>query len=107
MVTTAMAVRVDASQYLPRLVSVTSTWGVDVVRVRMLPGQTLTAWASNAPPARADLRGPRLPGAFRPRPRTSPGAVVPAVRPAHRPDRAPLTSRTAAAPWTWPRCLWR
>jgi len=49
MVTTAMAVRVDGSQYLPRLVSVTSTGGVDIVRVRMLPGQTLTDWATNAP----------------------------------------------------------
>jgi DNA segregation ATPase FtsK/SpoIIIE, S-DNA-T family len=49
MVTTAMALRVDGMQYLPRLVSVTSTGGVDVVRVRMLPGQTLTDWASNTP----------------------------------------------------------
>ena len=49
MVTTAMALRVEGVQYLPRLVSVTSTGGVDVVRVRMLPGQTLTDWASNAP----------------------------------------------------------
>jgi S-DNA-T family DNA segregation ATPase FtsK/SpoIIIE len=49
MVTTAMAIRVDGMQYLPRLVSVTSTGGVDVVRVRMLPGQTLTDWASNTP----------------------------------------------------------
>jgi S-DNA-T family DNA segregation ATPase FtsK/SpoIIIE len=49
MVTTAMALRVDGIQYLPRLVSVTSTGGVDVVRVRMLPGQTLTDWATNAP----------------------------------------------------------
>lgn len=49
MVTTAMALRVDGIQYLPRLVSVCSTGGVDVVRVRMLPGQTLADWASNAP----------------------------------------------------------
>jgi len=48
MITTSMAVRVDDMQYLPRLVSVTSTGGVDVVRVRMLPGQTLADWASNA-----------------------------------------------------------
>jgi S-DNA-T family DNA segregation ATPase FtsK/SpoIIIE len=48
MVTTAMALRVEGIVYLPRLVSVTSTGGVDVVRVRMLPGQTLTDWASNA-----------------------------------------------------------
>ena len=49
MVTTALAVRVDGTQYLPRLVSVRSTGTVDVVRVRMLPGQMLTDWASNAP----------------------------------------------------------
>ena len=48
MVTTAMALRVDGIQYLPRLISVTSTGSVDVVLVRMLPGQTLTDWASNA-----------------------------------------------------------
>jgi S-DNA-T family DNA segregation ATPase FtsK/SpoIIIE len=49
MVTTALAVRVDGTQYLPRLVSVRSTGTVDVVRVRMLPGQLLTDWACSAP----------------------------------------------------------
>ncbi|WP_298455299.1 FtsK/SpoIIIE domain-containing protein [uncultured Cellulomonas sp.] len=47
MVTAGLAVRVDGTGYLPRLVSVASTGAVDVVRVRMLPGQTLTDWASN------------------------------------------------------------
>ena len=49
MVTTGLAVRVDSTQYVPRLVSVRSTGSVDVVRVRMLPGQTATDWAANAP----------------------------------------------------------
>ncbi len=49
MVTTGLAVRVDGTQYVPRLVCVRSTGTVDVVRVRMLPGQTLTDWAANAP----------------------------------------------------------
>lgn len=49
MVTTALAVRVEGTEYLPRLVSVRSTGCLDVVRVRMLPGQTLSDWAANAP----------------------------------------------------------
>jgi S-DNA-T family DNA segregation ATPase FtsK/SpoIIIE len=49
MVTTGLAVRVDGTQYVPRLVCVRSTGNVDVVRVRMLPGQTATDWAANAP----------------------------------------------------------
>jgi DNA segregation ATPase FtsK/SpoIIIE, S-DNA-T family len=49
MVTTGLAVRVDGTQYLPRLVRVRSTGAVDVVRVRMLPGQTAVDWATNAP----------------------------------------------------------
>jgi S-DNA-T family DNA segregation ATPase FtsK/SpoIIIE len=49
MVTTGLAVRVDGTQYVPRLVSVRSTGNVDVVRVRMLSGQTATDWAANAP----------------------------------------------------------
>lgn len=49
MVTTALAVRVEGTEYLPKIVSVRSTGCLDVVRVRMLPGQTLADWASNAP----------------------------------------------------------
>ncbi|NMM25134.1 MAG: cell division protein FtsK [Phycicoccus sp.] len=49
MVTTTLAVRVEGTEYLPRLVSVRSTGCLDVVRVRMLPGQTLADWATNAP----------------------------------------------------------
>lgn len=49
MVTTTLAVRVEGTEYLPRLVSVRSTGCVDVVRVRMLPGQTLSDWAAIAP----------------------------------------------------------
>jgi len=49
MVTTGLAGRLEYTEYLPRLVSVRSTGSVDVVRVRMLPGQTLTDWAGNAP----------------------------------------------------------
>lgn len=49
MVTTGLAMRADGTEYLPRLVSVRSTGSVDVVRVRMLPGQTFTDWAGNAP----------------------------------------------------------
>jgi S-DNA-T family DNA segregation ATPase FtsK/SpoIIIE len=49
MVTTALAVRVEGTEYLPKVVSVLSTGCVDVVRVRMLPGQTLSDWAANAP----------------------------------------------------------
>jgi DNA segregation ATPase FtsK/SpoIIIE, S-DNA-T family len=49
MVTTALAVRVEGTEYLPKVVSVRSTGSVDVVRVRMLPGQTVSDWATNAP----------------------------------------------------------
>jgi len=49
MLTSALVVRVEAGQYLPKVVSVRSTGCVDVVRVRMLPGQTLTDWAASAP----------------------------------------------------------
>jgi len=49
MVTTALAVRVEGTEYLPKAVSVRSTGSVDVVRVRMLPGQTVSDWAANAP----------------------------------------------------------
>ena len=48
MVTAGLSIRVDGTEYLPRLVSVASTGSVDVVRVRMLPGQTFTDWATNA-----------------------------------------------------------
>ncbi len=49
MVTAGLAVRVDRTEYLPRLVTVRSTGSVDVARVRMLPGQTLTDWAQAGP----------------------------------------------------------
>jgi len=49
MVTTALAVRVEGTEYLPKIVSVRSTGCLDVVRVRMLPGQMLSDWATNAP----------------------------------------------------------
>jgi S-DNA-T family DNA segregation ATPase FtsK/SpoIIIE len=49
MVTTGLAVRVEGTEYLPKIVSVRSTGCVDVVRVRMLPGQTLQDWAADAP----------------------------------------------------------
>lgn len=43
-----LAVRVDGKEYLPRILSVRSTGHVDQVRVRMLPGQTLTDWSEQA-----------------------------------------------------------
>jgi len=49
MVTTNLAVRVDAEEYLPRLLAVRSTGTVDRVFVRMLPGQVLDDWTSVAP----------------------------------------------------------
>ena len=49
MITTALAVRVEGTEYLPKIVSVRSTGCLDVVRVRMLPGQMLSDWAANAP----------------------------------------------------------
>jgi S-DNA-T family DNA segregation ATPase FtsK/SpoIIIE len=49
MVTTGLAVRVEGTDYLPKVVSVRSTGCLDVVRVRMLPGQTIQDWAANAP----------------------------------------------------------
>jgi len=48
MVTTALAVRVDGIEYLPRLGHVLSTGAVDLVHVRMLPGHTLEDWSSAA-----------------------------------------------------------
>jgi DNA segregation ATPase FtsK/SpoIIIE, S-DNA-T family len=47
MVATGLAMRVDGTEYLPRIASVTSTGSVDRVRVRMLPGQTQPDWAMN------------------------------------------------------------
>lgn len=49
MVTTGLAVRVDAREYLPKVRTVRSTGGVDQLRVRMLPGQTIEDWANAAP----------------------------------------------------------
>jgi S-DNA-T family DNA segregation ATPase FtsK/SpoIIIE len=49
MVTTGLAVRVDAREYLPKVRSVRSTGAVDQLRVRMLPGQTIEDWANAAP----------------------------------------------------------
>jgi S-DNA-T family DNA segregation ATPase FtsK/SpoIIIE len=49
MVTTGLAVLVDGREYLPKIRSVKSTGSVDLVRVRMLPGQTIEDWAEAAP----------------------------------------------------------
>jgi S-DNA-T family DNA segregation ATPase FtsK/SpoIIIE len=49
MVTAPLHAVVEGVQYLPRLVSVRCTGGVDVARVRMLPGMTLEDWASVGP----------------------------------------------------------
>ena len=49
MVTTGLAVHVDGEEYLPKLISVRSAGSVDLVRVRMLPGQVLEDWANNGP----------------------------------------------------------
>jgi len=49
MVTTGLAVVVDGREYLPKIRSVRSTGTVDLVRVRMLPGQTIEDWAEAAP----------------------------------------------------------
>lgn len=48
-VTTGLHVRVDGAEYLPRLLSVPCTGGVDRVWVRMLPGQTLEDRAAVRP----------------------------------------------------------
>jgi DNA segregation ATPase FtsK/SpoIIIE, S-DNA-T family len=45
MVTADLAQYRDGSEFLPRLLSVTSTRWVDWIRVRLLPGQTLDDWA--------------------------------------------------------------
>jgi S-DNA-T family DNA segregation ATPase FtsK/SpoIIIE len=49
MVTTGLAVLVDGREYLPKIRSVKSTGSVDLLRVRMLPGQTIEDWAEAAP----------------------------------------------------------
>jgi S-DNA-T family DNA segregation ATPase FtsK/SpoIIIE len=49
MVTTNLAVTMDGTEYLPRLVSVSSTGTVDRVFVRMLPGQVFDDWAAMGP----------------------------------------------------------
>lgn len=48
MVTTGLAVRVHASEYLPKLVKVAATSSVDRVTVRMLPGQIVEDYAEVA-----------------------------------------------------------
>ena len=55
MVTANLAVYVNGSEFLPKIVSVRSTDAVDQVRVRMLPGQTLEDWATGFTPIGADL----------------------------------------------------
>lgn len=49
MVTTGLAVVVDGREYLPQVRAVRSTGTVDVLRVRMLPGQTIEDWATAGP----------------------------------------------------------
>src|SRR3712207_5999523 len=69
MVATGLAIRVDGTEYLPRIVSVASTATVDRVRVRMLPGQTQPDWATNG------LRLAQTFGAVDCRTRSVPGRV--------------------------------
>lgn len=57
MVTTGLAVRVDAREYLPKVRSVRSTGGVDQLRVRMLPGRPLRT----GPPQHHGWRRPSTP----------------------------------------------
>lgn len=69
MVTAGLALTQVGTERLPRLLRVRSTASVDVVRVRMLPGQTLTDWTT---------AGPRLAqtfGVLDCRARTVPGRV--------------------------------
>ena len=49
MVTAGLAVSVDGREYLPKIRTVRSTGLVDLVRVRMLPGQTIEDWAQAGP----------------------------------------------------------
>ena len=48
MVTTKLAEGIGDAQYLPELVRVRSTGSVDLVTVRLLPGQIITDWAAVA-----------------------------------------------------------
>ncbi|HEY8722097.1 FtsK/SpoIIIE domain-containing protein [Pengzhenrongella sp.] len=48
MVTGGLTIRYDRAEHLPRLVAVRSTGFVDLVQVRMLPGQTVDSWADVA-----------------------------------------------------------
>ena len=47
MLTTSLAVRVHATEYLPKLVKVSATSSVDRVTVRMLPGQVAEDYAES------------------------------------------------------------
>ena len=49
MVTAGLALTTGGVDHLPRLLRVRSTAGVDVVRVRMLPGQTIEDWTAAGP----------------------------------------------------------
>ncbi|GEA89733.1 FtsK/SpoIIIE domain-containing protein [Cellulomonas cellasea] len=49
MVTTGLALREGRELQLPRLIAVRTRGGIDLVRVRMLPGQVLEDWAQCAP----------------------------------------------------------
>ena len=90
----SVAVRIEGTQYLSHFVFAGSIGSVDVVRVRMLPGQTLVDWSVNAPPRRADLRRPRLPGPIGPETGTRPGVVVPPNSSPSPPRSSPLKPRT-------------
>ena len=78
MATTGLTKRIGGSDWMPRLVRVRSTGSVDLVTVRMLPGQILSDWAEVAE---------RLAATF--------GATECRVRSASRP-----------APSWWPTWLW-
>lgn len=49
MVTTGLAVTLEAREYLPKILAVRSTGAVDRVRVRMLPGQVVEDWTTAGP----------------------------------------------------------
>jgi DNA segregation ATPase FtsK/SpoIIIE, S-DNA-T family len=104
MLTTALAGRLKGTGYLPRLVRVRSTGSVDVVRVRMLPGQTATDWADNAP------RLAQTFGALDCRVRSVPGRVhdLELWFLTTDPLTAPVQPFTPLDPRTWSRCrsLW-
>lgn len=114
MATAGLARTVDGAERIPQLLGVTSQGAVDVVRVRMLPGQVVEDWTKVGPRLAQtfgvlELRARSVPGRvhdveLRAQRHDPLAAVVPPMAPADDVDLAavPVGTRDDGAPLTLP-----